>query len=127
MPHVELIYRGEDKTIAITVKDALGAVIDLSTASEIIVRLLDVSGNTIEQYSKTIQVGFETLDIPAPASGVMNLFLNAAKTDIAAIGFMNAEIKMRFADTDFDDDTFDSVTTITSVARIVESTTKGDL
>ena len=127
MSNAELIYRGEDKTIIITVKDSNVVVIDLDTASEIIVRLLDENENSIEQYNKAGSGDFEALDIPVPATGVMNLFLNAIKTDVAAIGFLSAEIKMRFEDVDFDDDTFDAVTTIDNIARIVASQTKDDI
>lgn len=127
MPHIEVTHRGEDKTIIITAKDADSNIIDLDTASEIIVRLLDESKNTIEKFSKTVTVGFETLDIPNPNTGIMNLFLNAAKTDVAAKGLVDAELKLRFADTNFDNDEFDAVTTIKNVTEIKDSKTKEDL
>ena len=127
MPHVDVIFRGEDKTIEITITDDNDVVIDLDTADEIIIRLLDESSNTIEKYSKTVQVGFKTLDIPTPALGIMNLFLNAAQTDVAAKGFMSAEIKMEFTDVNFDDNTLSAVTTIPSLAIIKDSETINDL
>lgn len=127
MPDVDIIFKGEDKTITITITDANDDLVDLDDAPEIIVRLLDESKNTIEKYSKTTQAGFRDLDIPDPASGEMNLFLNAAQTDVAARGFMSAEIKMEFVDVNFDDSTLDAVTTIPNLALIKESTTLLDL
>ena len=127
MSHIEPIFRGEDKTIEITITDADDQVIDLDTADEIIVRLLDEFGNTIEEYNKGGGGEFRALDIPDPSLGIMNLFLNAAQTDTAAKGFMSAEIKMRFADVNFDDSTLDAVTTIKNLAIIKDSTTINDL
>lgn len=127
MPHVPIIFKGEDKTIVITITDANDEVIDLDTASEIVVRLLDESGNSIDQYNKAGSGEFRPLDIPDPSLGIMNLFLNADATDTAAKGFMSAEIKMRFTDVNFDDSTLDAVTTIPNVAIIKESTTVLDL
>jgi len=124
---LEIIFKGEDKTIEITVTDADDQVIDLDTASEIIVRILDESGNSIEEYNKAGGGDFRALDIPNPSLGIMNLFLNAAETDVAALGSVDVEIKMRFSDTDFDGDVADAVTTIKSIAEIENSATILDL
>ena len=122
------IFMGQDTTIQITVKDEDNLVIDLDTASEIIVRLLDEGGNTIEKYNKAGDSGFRPLIITDPASGVMDLNLNAAETDVANVNtVVKAELKLRFTDTGFDSDTLDSVTTVDNIAVIRKSTTILDL
>ncbi len=122
------IYMGEDTTISITVKDANDTVIDLDTASEIIVRLLDEGNNTIQAYNKAGGGIYDALDIASPATGVMELHLNALETDSANVNTtMKAEVKMRFTDADFDDSTQDSVTVVDNIAVIRESQTISDL
>lgn len=121
------IFMGQDSTIQITVKDENGVVIDLDTASEIIVRLLDEGDNTIEKYNKAGTGGFRALDIATPSTGVMDLHLNADQTDTATLGVIKAEIKMRFTDADFDSSTQDSVTTVDNIAVLKESQTIADL
>ena len=122
------IFIGEDKTFKITVKDENGVVINLDNASEIIVRLLDEGGNTIEKYNKAGTSGFQALDIATRSSGIMDIHLNEAQTDLANIGAtINAEIKMRFTDGDFDDSTMDSVTIVENLGVIRDSQTILDL
>ena len=122
------IFKGQDTTIQITVKDENDVVIDLATASEIIVRLLDEGNNTIEKYNKAGTEGFRALDIATPSSGIMDLHLNATQTDSANEGAtIEAEIKMRFTDSNFDDNTQDSVTIVKNIAVIRESQTILDL
>jgi len=122
------IFKGEDTTIQITVKDENGVVIDLDTASEIIVRLLDEGDNTIDKYNKAGGGGFRALDITTPSNGIMDIHLNAAETDTANEGAtLKAEIKMRFTDTDFDSNTQDSVTIVDNIGVIRASQTLSDL
>ena len=127
MPHVPIIFKGEGKTIELTVTDANDVVIDLDTANEIIVRLLDENRNTIEKYNKGGTGGFMALDIPVPADGIMSLFLNADQADVAARGFMAAEVKMQFPDPNFDGGVIETVTLVESLARIKDSETQNDL
>lgn len=122
------IFKGQDVTIQITVTNDVGAIIDLGTTSEIIVRLLDEGGNTIEKYNKDGSGGFRALDIDTPSSGVMDLHLNAAATDLANEGaILNAELKLRFSDADFDSNTQDAVTIIDNLGVIRVSKTISDL
>lgn len=122
------IYIGQDTTFQITIKDELGVVIDLDTASEIIVRLLDEGGNTIDKYNKAGGGGFRALDIATPSTGVMDVHANSLETDVANINTtISAEIKMRFTDADFDSSTFDSVTTVENLGIIRASKTILDL
>lgn len=122
------IFQGQDTTIQITAKDEDGVVIDLDTATQIVVRLLDEGDNTIDKYSKTTLSGFRLLNITTPSLGIMDMFLNAAETDLANIGAtVKAEVKMRFTDTDYDSNTFDAVTIVENIGIIRESETKSDL
>jgi len=122
------IFRGQDTTIQITAKDEDGVVIDLDTTTQIIVRLFDEGNNLIDKYSKTTLPGFRLLTIDTPSLGIMDIFLNAAETDVANVGAtVKAEVKMRFTDTDYDDNTFDAVTIVDNIGIIRKSQTKSDL
>ena len=122
------IFKGQDTTIEITAKDEDGAIINLNTATEIIVRILDEGGNTIDKYNKAGTGGFRALDIVTPSTGIMKAHLNAAETDLANEGAtIKAEIKMRFTDFNFDGSTQDSVVTIDNIGIIRKSETKEDL
>lgn len=121
------IFQAEDKTFRITNKDDAGAVIDLDTATEIIVRVLDGDGNTIDKYNKAGGGGFRALDIATPSSGIMDVHLNEAESLLANVGsILEMEIRMTFANTDFDGNTQESPSSVKNLGIVRESRTKND-
>ena len=122
------IVKGEDKKITITVKDADGVEIDLTTLNGYICVLYQV-GLVVAQYSKNVQVDFDPLTEldQGTDTGKFEVNLQSAQTSLAiANKDLFAEVKIQTAQAGFDDSTFDQIVGKIKVGTIVDSQTKGD-
>jgi hypothetical protein len=79
------IVKDTDTTIEITLKDELGAVIDLSTLSGYVVEVFQ-ENCLFDQFSKNVQVGYRAVTETDAANGVFEIYLNASNTVKGQVG-----------------------------------------
>lgn len=118
------IYKGEDKTISLTVKDN-GVAVDLdATYNGILCYLYYYTGDVLAKYSKETLTGFDSLTVTDSANGVFQVKLQSAVTKTAKKGDVYAEIKTQATDVLYDSSSFHSIVDGIEIGTIEDSNSK---
>lgn len=121
---METIYRGEDKTIDFTLKNADGSAVDLDDLLGLVVIIYQFDKKTLAKYSKNALSGYDTIDITDAAAGKFSVKLQAKHTRAANLTEVFVEIKTQATQSGFDENKIESVVSDQSIAIIKDSITK---
>lgn len=125
----DIIYTGEDKEIQFTLTGASNTPINLSTDIDgLLVVLYSKQGsiNTVlSKYSRDAIAGYDStnLVITDAAAGEFSIRLQAESTRYGREETLYAEIKVRFPNTDYSGNNFDSIARDLVIAQVRKSIT----
>lgn len=104
------VYRFEDKTINITLKDSTGAVIDLSSGFDnIVIFIYNADDTILQKYSRTTTEGWQAIDTTNQATGVLSFLLDSDTTKLASLTKKYIEVLARKTDGDVPDSKYDLI------------------
>jgi hypothetical protein len=91
-----VVYRFEDKTFKLKIRDAVGALIDFSTGYDnIVIIIYNADRTVLQQYSRTTTVGWKAIDVTNQASGEFSVVLESADTESATLQKKYIEVLVR--------------------------------
>lgn len=105
-----IVYQGEDKTVNLTLKDAEGTPINLSSGYDnIVVFISNADGSVLEKYSRETTAGWQEINTDDQALGLLSFHISSATTKLASCGKKYIEVLVQKNDLDMDDDKYDSI------------------
>lgn len=105
----ETIFRGEDKSIGITILQDNGDPVDLNGFSAIQIFILDSSNDVVQKHQYPQYQDDGIINMTDPSNGELSIMLNRSVTKGMRLGPVSAEIKMRKSVPGFEDDDFDVI------------------
>ena len=121
------IKKGSDATISLTITDEQTKLaLDLTTLQGYVILLYYVTGDKIlAKFSKNTVAGFDTLNEIDAAAGKVEIYLDRAITEKAAVGKIDLEVQVQEANSNFAANNFRSIGRDFEVGEIVETISKG--
>ena len=121
------IYKGEDKTINLTVSSD-GVILDLSTVVDVVVIVYyKQTGAILNKYKKIPATGYDSFTVVSAPAGTAKVLLQRATTLNAPDGPIVMDVKLQFTDASFQAGLFDAVSKGILLGQIVDTVTKGEL
>ncbi|OFY87837.1 MAG: hypothetical protein A3F72_02910 [Bacteroidetes bacterium RIFCSPLOWO2_12_FULL_35_15] len=108
----EIVYRNEDKTFRLTVKNALGAPLDFSIGyNNIVIVIYNQDNSVFQKYSRTVSAGWKSIDVTDQATGILIIAIDSTDTKTGSLSKKNIEVLVRKTDAGVTDDSkYDSIT-----------------
>lgn len=120
------IPKSADQEFSITCKDADGVLLDLSTASQILIVLFFEDNTLLQKYARDIGSGWtEAIDDSLAASGELRIKVDGGYTASAQSGKVYYELRIIYTDGTYSDGTDDKVIEKKYLFTLVESITNG--
>lgn len=119
------IVKDTDTTIEITLTDANGVAIDLSTLSGYVVEVFQKPNKVLDQFSKNAQAGYRSVNETDIPNGVFEIYLNASNTANGMAGRdVFYEVKTLAVNANFDSGTEEKSTKPVLLGTLEESKTQ---
>jgi len=125
MPFIQ-IFRGDDKTITVSVVKN-GTPVDLDALQGLIAIIYSQTDNIVlAQYSVNVKTGFDSdnIEVTDGPGGIFKIYLQASVTDDAFIDKYLLEIKTQQADANFEDSRFMTVSRGVELFELDDSDSK---
>lgn len=122
---INKILQKSDVNVTLIVKDASGALYDLSGASKLGVIVYYQGHTVLQKYSMNSSSGWKDLDVTSAADGELSFKLESDDTDNANEGKIYAEIWAQFPDVDYEDSMYDLLGNDIYIGEIVKSNSSG--
>lgn len=117
------IPQGSDAKININLTKS-GVAYDISAATGLIVFIRGSNGAIINRYSNKSITDYDILTVESAAQGQISVLLQSNETKSAPAGPIYAEVKIEFANSDYDNNTFHAVKGEFAIAEIEAGITK---
>lgn len=104
------VYRFEDKTFKISLKDSNGAAIDLSVGYDnIVIFIYNADKTILEKYSSVTTAGWQDIGIALQNLGIVTILLDSETNADAALGKKYIEVLVRKTDANVPDNKYDTI------------------